>query len=234
MKLYYRFRYLFEVLFRILGYKSGRRTCTFCNFIGRFQSIGHPPRYEAKCPNCGSLERHRLLALVNQDEEFFLDKDILHFAPERIISSLIKQSAKQYLTADISPEKADCVLNIEQIELPNESWDVIVCSHVLEHVDDRLALLELYRILRPKGQLIVMVPIIEGWEVSYENDSITTEQDRELHFGQNDHVRYYGRDIRYRLINSGFTVKEYTAFGEDVVTYGLLRGEKVFICTKHN
>lgn len=109
---------------------------------------------------------------------------------------------------------------------------MIVCSHVLEHVNDRLALVELYRILRPGGQLIVMVPIIEGWEASYENDAITSDQDRELHFGQYDHVRYYGRDIRQRLMDSGFTIKEYTAFGADVITYSLLRGEKVFICTK--
>ncbi|MCI0551263.1 MAG: methyltransferase domain-containing protein [Anaerolineae bacterium] len=178
------------------------------------------------------MERHRLLILVNQSEDIFTGKDVLHFAPEPVVSNLVAASAKNYLTADVVPGRADCVLNIEQIEQPDASWDVAICSHVLEHVDDRTALAELYRILRKNGRLVVMAPVIEGWDTTYENPSISTDQEREIHFGQHDHVRYYGRDIRKRIAQAGFEVHEYTAYGSAVVQYGLSRGGKLFICTK--
>ena len=77
-----------------------------------------------------------------------------------------------------------------------------------------------------------MIPIVEGWDISYENPTIVDSERRALHFGQMDHVRYYGRDIRERLKAAGFVVAEYTAFGEECVRYSLLRGEKVFVCRK--
>jgi SAM-dependent methyltransferase len=194
--------------------------------------MGHPPRYGSRCPKCRSLERHRLLVLADQKEDFFTGREVLHFAPEAILSRFIVKRAKKYLTTDLNPDRADCFLNIERIDQPDESWDVVVCSHVLEHVNDQTALAELHRILRQDAVLVVMVPIIEGWETSYEDPAITSEKDRQRHFGQLDHVRYYGRDIRDRLKNAGFHIHEHTAYGSDVVKYGLLRGEKVFVCTK--
>jgi ubiquinone/menaquinone biosynthesis C-methylase UbiE len=82
------------------------------------------------------------------------------------------------------------VLNIERIDQPNDSWDVVVCCHVLEHVDEQAALAELYRIQRKGALLLVMVPIIGGWEKTYENPAVTSERDRKWHFGQFDHLRY--------------------------------------------
>ena len=107
-----------------------------------------------------------------------------------------------------------------------------MCNHVLEHVDDKKALRELARILRPNGVLICTVPIVDGWALSYENDQITEPVDRELHFGQSDHVRIYGRDFHDRLHAAGFEVTEYTAIGSDAVRYGLLPGETVYFCKK--
>ena len=227
-------RYSLSVTSRIFGRKSIQRECSCCGYQGYFDSYGYPPRYEALCPQCGSMERHRLLALLNKTEDFFTNKNVLHFAPERVISNLISKKANSYMSADIIVGRANCILNIQQINQPSNSWDVVVCCHVLEHVNDQAALRELHRILRLNGQLILMVPVIEGWETSYENPSITCSQEREQHFGHFDHVRYYGRDVRQRLVNSKFAIDEYTAFGTDVVKYGLLRGEKVFICTKSN
>lgn len=91
---------------------------------------------------------------------------------------------------------------------------------------------ELHRILKPRGKLIAMVPIIEAWEETYENPSITRESDRDLHFGQYDHVRYYGRDFATRLETAGFQVVAYSGTPLDCVSYGLQRGEKVFVATK--
>ena len=225
-------RYSLHVTSRIFGKGAIARTCPCCGYQGRFDTVGDPPRYNALCPACSSFERHRLLTLVNHEQCFFLEKDVLHFAPEPVLSRIIKTQAKRYLTADLMAENSDCILDIEQIDQPSESWDVILCSHVLEHVNDDLALRESYRILREDGLLLVIAPIIEGWDKTYENINIASKQDRDLHFGQSDHVRYFGRDIRARIKNAGFSIFEYTAYGPDVVQYGLLRGEKVFACKK--
>jgi hypothetical protein len=91
---------------------------------------------------------------------------------------------------------------------------------------------EMHRILRPGGKLIAMVPIVEAWDRTYENSAITSESDRDLHFGQYDHVRFYGRDFTQRLEAAGFEVVAWTATPLECVTYGLQRGEKVFVATK--
>lgn len=208
------------------------KQCPCCGHLGRFDTYGHPPRYGARCPKCGSLERHRLIVLADQKADFFTGKTVLHFAPEQILSRIIGASANRYVTADLAPGRADRILNIEQINQPDLSWDVVVCSHVLEHVQDKVALAELHRILREGGLLVAMVPLIEGWKTTYEDPTITSERDRQTHFGQFDHVRYYGRDFRDRLENAGFDIREYSANGPDAVKYGLIRGTKVFACTK--
>ena len=145
---------------------------------------------------------------------------------------LVKPIASKYLSGDIRPGHGDAVLNVEAIDQPDNSWDVVIVSHVLEHVDDKLAVSEIYRVLRGNGKLIVMSPIIEGWNETYENPSITEPRDRLLHFGQADHVRYYGRDFRGRLESAGFNVDEFCGSGEECARFGLLRGEKIFVGTK--
>ena len=105
-------------------------------------------------------------------------------------------------------------------------------SHVLEHVNDERALNEISRILTPDGAVLIMVPIIEGWDQSYEDSSITDVNDRIRHFGQWDHVRIYGRDLRERIVRAGFRLVEFTAVEPDVQHYGLLRGEKLFVAYK--
>ena len=124
------------------------------------------------------------------------------------------------------------MLNLENIELPDASVDVVVANHVLEHVDDHRALGELFRILRPGGRLIATVPIVEGWERTYEDPTIDDPARRAAHFGQWDHVRYYGRDFRERITGAGFTLQEFAATGDQAVRHSLLRGERVFIGLK--
>ena len=209
------------------------RACSVCGYRGRFKPAGRPRRIDARCPKCGSAERYRLLALwLDRQGSHLRDARVLHFAPEQGLAELLKVRVGSYQSADLTPGRADLVRNIEGIAEPDASYDCVVCSHVLEHVDDHKALREIYRVLRPGGTALIMLPIIEGWSVTYENPNVVTPEDRKRHYGQADHVRYYGADVRLRIRAAGFHLSEFTAEGPDVLTYGLQRGEKVFIATK--
>jgi len=209
------------------------RECSLCGYHGKFLGYGYPYVCDIYCPKCGSLERHRLLDLANRERHFFAGKDVLHFAPEIAIRQLIlAEQPKSYTTADLFAPNVDRKENIEALTIDNASYDVVVCLHVLEHVNDKAAIAELYRIVRPGGTLIAMFPIVEGWEDTYENSSISSESERLLHFGQHDHARFFGRDARVRLAMPGFVVEEYTAIEPNVSRYGLMRGEKVFVCRR--
>lgn len=157
---------------------------------------------------------------------------LLHFAPEPVFRSALRERTENYLTADLDGVGVDRRLDIERIELKSARIDTVICNHVFEHVDDAKALQEIHRILKPGGFLYCMVPIAEGWSETYENEAVRDAAGRVLHFGQNDHVRFYGRDFRDRLRGAGFALEEFTASGEEVVKYGLIPGETVFVCRK--
>lgn len=214
------------------------RQCPCCGYHGHFAYFGHPPRIDARCPSCGSLERHRLLILAIKSNDIgpisgLSGMTMLHFAPEPVLMDFFSARVGQYTTADLYREDVDKNLDIEKIDYPDNSFDLVLASHVLEHVNDVKASHEIARILKPNGVLLAMVPIIDGWERTYENAQITTESDRVKHFGQSDHVRFYGGDFSERIENGGLSlVAEFTAFGENCVKYSLLRGEKVFVFQK--
>jgi SAM-dependent methyltransferase len=213
--------------------KAARHECNLCGYVGRFGPFGDPPRRGAVCANCGSKERQRLIGLwVKANPAVIEGADVLHFAPERTLRDLFVGHGAAYRSADLRPGAADAVLNIENLILPDETVDVVVCSHVLEHVDDQKALKEIHRILRPGAQALLLFPIIEGWESTYANPEHTSEEDRSRYFGQFDHVRMYGRDVRDKIRNTGFKLTEFTAEEPNVTRYGLLRGEKIFIAKK--
>lgn len=212
------------------------RLCNICQYEGYFTTIGRPLRIDAHCPNCGSLERHRLLILAVQrgDIPQLEDKNstVLHFAPEPCLEQIFRNRFASYDTADLFNE-ADLKLDMECIDVADEQYDVVVANHVLEHVDDKKASAEVSRILVEGGILVCQVPIIDGWASTYEDASITTDAERLLHFGQGDHVRYYGADFRQRISDGGFKlINEFTAEGDDVLRYGLFRGEKTFVFQK--
>jgi SAM-dependent methyltransferase len=227
-----------EFLRRLLGISRAKgasfpRCCTVCGYSGRFQATGRPRRIDGRCPKCGSAERHRLLALwLGEHGQFLRRADTLHFAPEVGLTRLLKTRVGHYRSADLEPGQADMTLNIEAIAAPDMSWDCVVCSHVLEHVDDKKALKEIYRVLKPGGVTLIMLPIIEGWHQTYENAEVTTPKARQLHYGQSDHLRYYGADVRDRIRAAGFVLDEFTAEGPTVPTYALQRGEKLFIARR--
>lgn len=213
--------------------KSEKHECNFCGSIGYFLPFGDPPRRGVCCAQCGSLERHRLLGLWLAANSGIVDgAKILHFAPEPAMAVLLKGRSSEYRSADLVPDNVDLVLNIENIDLPDNSFDLVVCSHVLEHVDDAKALQEMYRILTPGGCALLMFPVIEGWDETYEDPSHTTPAARETYFGQSDHVRMFGRDVRDRISKAGFNLSEFTAREPNVARYGLHRGEKIFVADK--
>ncbi|MGO4389224.1 methyltransferase domain-containing protein [Microvirga sp. 2YAF29] len=220
------------LLSRIEGFYP--RECCLCGFKGFFRGFGHPPRYDACCPQCESLERHRLLALwLNNNPDILKNgTTVLHFAPEEVVGRFVRRRTHDYKSADLEPGRADLMLNIEQIALPDASCDVIICFDVLEHVDDRKALKELMRVLRPNGIALLRTPFVESWSQTYENPQIQTPADRYLHFGQEDHVRYFGADVRDRIRFAGFQLEEFVAIEPDVSRYGLVRGETIFIARK--
>lgn len=222
-------RYLSRSVFRAFG--KFPRDCPICGYHGKFLGYGYPFVCDIYCPKCGSLERHRLLYLADQQMNFFAGKDVLHFAPEYAVSKFVEQrKPKAYVTADLFADGVDLKENIEALTIESKSYDVVICLHVLEHVNDRAAVAELYRVLRPGGLLIAMFPIVEGWNQTFEDPTKSDPRDRLLYFGQHDHARYFGSDARARLAAPGFKVEEITAVEPEVSRYGLTRGEKIFMC----
>ena len=208
------------------------RTCPACGYHGKFRAFGFPPRFDAVCPRCHSLERHRLLVLADQRTALVRQgAELLHVAPEAILRDLLRPRCRRYVTLDAYNE-ADIQRPLEDTGLPAASFDHVLCCHVLEHIDDRRALTEIARVLKPGGSLIAMMPVIEGWDATYEDHALATREARDLHFGQHDHVRIYGRDVRARFADAGFTISEVTAEGPDVARYALTRGEKLFVGLK--
>jgi SAM-dependent methyltransferase len=224
-------RYLAAIVFHLAGVH--KRTCNICDYTGHFRAAGLPPRYDAQCPNCGSLERHRQLFFWFKDNKQLIAKSkILHFAAEPILRRYLKQTATSDQSADLTPGAGDVVLNVEAIDLPSASVDMVICNHVLEHVDDRKALSEIFRILTPSGVAVLSFPYVDGWEETYENPAIVSPRDRLLHYGQADHVRYFGHDVRRRITDAGFRLDEITATEPLVSRHALRRGVKIFIATK--
>jgi SAM-dependent methyltransferase len=223
--------YLAEVLRCMSG--TVTRTCPICAYHGRFEAFGMPPRFDAVCGRCGSLERHRLFVLKDQQHQLLSGQGaMLHFAPERHMTEYFRPRVGRYVTADLMRDDVDLNLNIEAMEVENESFDLVYCSHVLEHVDDAKAMREMHRILRPGGAAICAVPLVGAWATTYENAAVTSGAGRELHFGQWDHVRWYGRDFVDRLQQAGFSTTEYTCTGEEAVLHGLLRHDQFYVCHK--
>jgi SAM-dependent methyltransferase len=194
-----------------LTFLSNRRYCPVCcTSSSRFRKFGRTSRKDARCPNCKALERHRLLWLYLQKEtDLFSNKSlkVLHIAPEPCFESKLKERlGDNYLTADLNDPNVMVKMDITDIQYPENTFDVILCNHVLEHIpDDKRAMRELFRTLNDKGWAILLVPITS--EKTYEDPMIIKPEDRLKAFGQEDHVRRYGPDYIDRLREAGFAVE---------------------------
>lgn len=200
-------------------------------------------RENALSPSTLSLERHRLLWLFLKNETDFFAEDnklrVLHVAPEQcFLNRFKKQQNIDYTTTDLESPIADVKADICDLPFDNNSFDVIFCNHVLEHIpDDTKAMQELYRVMKKDGFGIFQVPQDIRREKTFEDDSITDPKERAKIFGQYDHVRVYGLDYFDKLRSIGFTVDEidYTQkiTPELVKRYALMKGEILPVCYKN-
>lgn len=226
-----------------LFYRGNTVVCPVCDHSFRkFLPYGRiNPRPNALCPSCLSLERHRLIWLYLKDKTRFFDTplDILHIAPEAcFIHRFEKLHGDKYITADIESPLAKVKMDIHQIPFEPNRFDVVLCNHVLEHVNDDLqAMREINRVLRPKGFAILQVPFFNPVpEFTIEDTTITDPRERERLFGQADHVRKYGNDYATRIEVAGLKAIEddyVNTLSDDVqMRFGLVRGEIIYKAEK--
>ena len=186
-------------------------TCPCCHGeFDQFLTFGRVPRPNARCPGCGSLERHRLAYLYLEREGLLnrLGLRVLHVAPEDALARpLLRSRGVRYLAIDREPGHVGAVMDLTRLACPDEVFDLVICNHVLEHIpDDRQAMRELRRVLAPDGRAIVQVPMSFNLATTLEDLSIVDPAVRERLYGQHDHVRLYGRDYLDRLAAAGFRV----------------------------
>lgn len=200
---------------------------------------GDRQRENALAPGSLSLERHRLLWLYLQHYTDFFSaarpKKMLHVAPEQCFFKRFKRMKHlDYVTGDLNSPIADVQMDLHQIPFEDNSFDVVFCNHVLEHVqDDRQCMREIYRVLKPGGWAVLQAPQDLNREETDEDPSLTDPEERIRRFGQYDHVRMYGRDFPERIAQAGFRVETVDVPGDtdDILRekYALPREELLYI-----
>jgi SAM-dependent methyltransferase len=227
---------LIDIMTLLRAYRQGaarKSHCVCCKTDQHFRMFGVPPRLNALCPNCWSLERHRLvMGYLISNPDLTSRSAVLHFAAEGALEKYLRSNSASYVPVDYNPSPGHIQADIEQLQFEDQSFDVVLCSHVLEHVDDSKALHELFRVLKPGGTALLLFPTNEGLAATYEDSGITKPADRERHFGQYDHLRVYGADARQRIASMGFVVEEFAAGMPRALEQGLLAGEKIFVARK--
>jgi SAM-dependent methyltransferase len=197
----------------IVRHRGTEVACPVCGgAFDRFKADWNRP--DALCWRCGSHERHRAQWLLFDQRPDLLDgaRSLLHFAPEwclrQRLAPLAAERGIRYVTADLDPAGVDLELDLMGLALPDDAFDAVICSHVLEHVpDDGVAMRELRRITAPGGWCLVMIPLDLTRETTYEDPSIVTPEARVEAFWQHDHVRLYAPDVAERLAAAGFAVE---------------------------
>lgn len=222
-----------EIFFRKLLiplYSGTLYQCNICNT--KLKSFASVKNQQDLCPVCGSLPRTRRLYQFLQTGYLQSGYNVLDFSPSRsIYRNLKKLKSINYYSTDFEKEfLADFKFDITAIDIEDEFFNLVICYHVLEHIeDDGKAMAELYRVLKRDGILLVQTPFKEG--LTYEDSTITSPEKRLLHFGQEDHVRIYSaKDLSERLKSKGF-MTEIIEFEKNDY-YKLSAGEKIILCRK--
>jgi SAM-dependent methyltransferase len=238
-----RLSYIFTKLSPIF-YRGNQYECPVCGKTSRkFLSYGShvSHRENVLCPHDLTLERHRLIWLFLQRKSNLFTApalSFLHIAPEQcFLPYFKKQKNLKYLTGDLVSPIADLHFDLHQIPLEDNTFDVIFCNHVLEHVaDSKQCMSELYRVMKPGGWGIFQAPQDVSRADTYEDASITSEADREKHFWQKDHVRLFGANYPEKLAEVGFSFEEHTAeslVGAELANrYRLSKSEILYIFKK--
>ena len=232
---------------RLVVHAGNAVHCPLCGWSFRtFMPYGDPPRENAFCPRCHSLERHRLLQLfMNERQLLQTPTKLLHVAPEDCFYRLFSPNPQvDYVPCDLNAD-ADWYagrvqkLDLTQAHFEDGTFDAILCNHVLEHIpDDHKAMTELWRMLKPGGWAVLQVPMHPHLEKTYEDATVVDPAARRLAFGQWDHVRRYGRDYGDRLQRAGFEVDRVTLpvqkHTQACRRYGLMADEDVYFCRRPN
>ena len=222
--------------------KGNKKECTVCGSTFRkFLPYGRlVARENALCPNCLALERHRLMYLYLKEKTNFFTKNhkVLHVAPEYcFIERFEAMKNLDYITADIESPLAKVKMDLHDVPFDDNTFDVVFCNHVMEHVDDYTRCMqELHRVLKVGGWAIIQSP--QDWSKAhtFEDATITDPKERERIFWQNDHLRLFGRDYAQELEKGGFKVKEDRFVMEidkaKVERYALPAEEVIYFCEK--
>lgn len=234
-------------------YWGFRYECPFCNttfrrmvpggclepVCERLQITGMGYQTNMTCPRCGAINRWRLLWLYLQRTEVMTKRlCLLHISPEANIQTALKRlSHIDYLSVDLENPIAMKRMDLTNLDIADNSMDVVICSHVLEHIpNDRQAISEIFRVLKPGGWAILQVPISRLLDATFEDPDVSTPSERLQRYGQADHVRIYGKDYVRRLEAAGFRVSHPTAieyFGEGIVRrFALDPAEEIYRCEK--
>ena len=195
------------------------------DILKRRDVVGGLRRQNDRCPVCHSQDRTRL-------KRFFLEREtkigrepvsVLHVAPDLGLFLWMKDlPGVDYLGTDLDNARYHHIPDFRAADLTDtpfetDRFDIVICSHVLEHIpDDAAAMAELFRITKPGGVTLALTPLAIDGGATDEDPSITDTAERERRFGQWDHVRLYGReDFAARLGRAGFDVTLYDAYGVD-------------------
>jgi len=196
-------------------------------------------RKNALCPGTFSLERHRLLWLYLKKETNFFNSNnkILHFAPEQCFHKFFKSFFKNYTTTDLNSPIVDIKADICNLPFNDNSFDYILCNHVLEHIyDDDKAMKEIFRVLNKNGIAILQVPIDIKSDLTHEGRDVDDKELRNKLFGQYDHLRMYGLDYFKKLKKVGFNVKNIDYLSkltkEEVEKFSLTNAGTIPVCIK--
>jgi len=227
--------------FNTIRYRGEKYFCPICEKgFSKFLTGPDETRKNSKCPGCGSLERQRLLwlYLVNKLEIKNKKIQLLNIAPDYAMQTELKKLENiSYTSVDLDSPLAMKKNDITNLEFKDNYFDAILCYHVLEHVEnDRKALSEMLRVLKPSGWAILQSPVEIDRAITFEDNSVTIPQERKRAFGQEDHVRIYGRDYIGRLEDAGFMIKEdgfiNSLTNNEKEKYLLDNNEVVYFCTK--
>ena len=213
-------------------YTGNKYQCTVCK--KKLSKWVIQPNADQLCPQCGSLKRGRRLYSLLTTTYLKPHMHILHFSPSRALYRALKAKPNiTYITTDLSGDfLSDQQWDITQMNAPSNSFDLIICYHILEHItSDSQAMAELYRVLKPSGRCLIQTPFKEGQ--IYEDWNITTPQERLLHFHQEDHVRIYSvNGLKHRLEAQKFKVKTLQFTETESNYFGFKTTETILECTK--
>ena len=240
---------------RIIYYKGEKFTCPICDYqassflpygrdneaIKKYKIIPMGYRKNALCPKCYSKDRERLIYLfiktLLNNKLLNYNSKIIHFAPERAIEkNFFRKKFNNYLTADIEGNNVDFNLDLQNLNFTQSNFDLVICNHVLEHIEEDVKSLEnIFKLLKPGGFAILQVPFSNLIDEDFSVTNLNNKYDRFKYYGQEDHVRIYSKNgFVNKIKNTGFELRIYKSseFFDKKNNLGLIENDEIFFAKK--